>query len=164
MIIYRGVVLSTTILKGKGKESKERKKVFTFHFDFRGENMFFFFYSMQETITFFECLASLLAEKREQWSSKLDCVTNNSKTKKYNKKKEKHKQNHSFLFLFHRPENVIIVMIESRIQRCRAALYFISTDLEKERGSQKKAKQCNNERLSPGSREESHRSMIHHDF
>jgi hypothetical protein len=42
MIIYRGVVLSTTILKGKGKESKERKKVFTFHFDFRGKNMFFF--------------------------------------------------------------------------------------------------------------------------
>ena len=42
MIIYRGVVLSTTILKGKGKESKERKKIFTFHFDFRGENMFFF--------------------------------------------------------------------------------------------------------------------------
>ena len=53
MIIYRGVVLSTTILKGKGKESKERKKIFTFHFDFRGENMFFFCYSMQETITFF---------------------------------------------------------------------------------------------------------------
>lgn len=120
MIIYRGVVLSTTILKGKGKESKERKKVFTFHFDFRGKNMFFFFYSMQETITFFECLASLLAEKREQWSSKLDCVTNNSKTKKYTNK------NHSFHFFSYFTDQKMSSSSWLKVEFSAAGRLFIS--------------------------------------